>query len=113
MTDRPVPSLLDPAAFHAADPLWAVASLLLVAVLAASVAELVLRFRRAPSGATSRPNRQLGPERPPAGYPRWRAGTRGRPRPGGLGLFAPHSGGLPDNARGIPSRPQEAGSRLG
>ena len=44
---RPVPPLIAPAAFHALDPLWAVASLLLAAVLAASVAELVLRFRRA------------------------------------------------------------------
>ena len=47
LTDRPVSPLVAPAAFHAADPLWAVASLLLVGVLAASVAELVLRFRRA------------------------------------------------------------------
>jgi hypothetical protein len=47
VTDRPVAPLISPATFHAADPLWAVASLLLVAVLAASVAELVLRFRRA------------------------------------------------------------------
>jgi hypothetical protein len=47
VTDRPVPPLVAPAAFHAADPLWAVASLLLAGVLAASVAELVLRFRRA------------------------------------------------------------------
>jgi two-component system NarL family sensor kinase len=47
ITDRPMPPLLTPAAFHLADPLWAVATLLLVGVLAASVAELVLRFRRA------------------------------------------------------------------
>jgi hypothetical protein len=47
MTDRPVPPLVSPAAFHAADPLWAVATLLLAGVLAASVAELVVRFRRA------------------------------------------------------------------
>jgi two-component system NarL family sensor kinase len=47
ITDRPMPPLVPPAAFHAADPLWAVATLLLVGVLAASVAELVLRFRRA------------------------------------------------------------------
>jgi MFS family permease len=47
LTDRPVSPLVAPAAFHAADPLWAVASLLLAGVLAASVAELVLRFRRA------------------------------------------------------------------
>ena len=47
VTDRPVPPLVNPAVFHAADPLWAVASLLLAGVLAASVAELVLRFRRA------------------------------------------------------------------
>jgi two-component system NarL family sensor kinase len=47
LPDRPVPPLIPPAAFHAADPLWAVATLLLVGVLAASVAELVLRFRRA------------------------------------------------------------------
>jgi hypothetical protein len=47
LPDRPVPPLVTPAAFHAADPLWAVATLLLVGVLAASVAELVLRFRRA------------------------------------------------------------------
>jgi len=47
LTDRPVSPLVAPAAFHAADPLWAVASLLLVGVLASSVAELVLRFRRA------------------------------------------------------------------
>jgi two-component system NarL family sensor kinase len=45
--DRPVPPLVSPAVFHAADPLWAVATLLLVGVLAASVAELVVRFRRA------------------------------------------------------------------
>jgi two-component system NarL family sensor kinase len=45
--DRPVPPLVRPAVFHAADPLWALATLLLVGVLAASVAELVLRFRRA------------------------------------------------------------------
>jgi two-component system, NarL family, sensor kinase len=47
LTDRPVPPLVPPAAFHAADPLWAAATLLLVVVLAASVAELVVRFRRA------------------------------------------------------------------
>jgi two-component system, NarL family, sensor kinase len=47
VTDRPVPPLVSPAAFHAADPLWAVATPLLVGVLAASVAELVVRFRRA------------------------------------------------------------------
>lgn len=47
LTDRPVAPVVAPATFHAADPLWAVASLLLVGVLAASVAELVLRFRRA------------------------------------------------------------------
>ena len=47
VTDRPVPPLIRPAAFHAADPMWAAATLLLVGVLAASVAELVLRFRRA------------------------------------------------------------------
>jgi hypothetical protein len=47
LTDRPVAPVVAPAAFHAADPLWAVASLLLAGVLAASVAELVLRFRRA------------------------------------------------------------------
>jgi two-component system NarL family sensor kinase len=47
VTDRPVPPLIPPAAFHAADPLWAVATLLLVGVLAASVAALVVRFRRA------------------------------------------------------------------
>jgi two-component system NarL family sensor kinase len=47
VTDRPVAPLIGPAAFHAADPLWAVATLLLVAVLAASMAELVVRFRRA------------------------------------------------------------------
>ena len=47
LTDRPVAPVVAPAAFHAADPLWAVASLLLGGVLAASVAELVLRFRRA------------------------------------------------------------------
>ena len=47
VTDRPVPPLIDPAAFHAADPLWTVANASLVAVLAASVAELVVRFRRA------------------------------------------------------------------
>jgi two-component system, NarL family, sensor kinase len=47
VTDRPVPPLVRPAVFHAADPLWALATLLLVGVLAASVAELVLRFRRA------------------------------------------------------------------
>jgi hypothetical protein len=39
--------LIRPAAFHAADSLWALATLLLVGVLAASVAELVVRFRRA------------------------------------------------------------------
>ncbi|MET0476555.1 MAG: hypothetical protein ABW222_01235 [Actinomycetota bacterium] len=47
LTDRPVAPVIAPATFHAADPLWAVASLLLAGVLAASVAELVLRFRRA------------------------------------------------------------------
>jgi len=47
VTGRPVAPLVSPAAFHAADPLWMVATLLLVGVLAASVAELVLRFRRA------------------------------------------------------------------
>ena len=47
LTDRPVAPVIAPTAFHAADPLWAVASLLLAGVLAASVAELVLRFRRA------------------------------------------------------------------
>jgi two-component system, NarL family, sensor kinase len=47
ITDRPVAPLIDPAGFHAADPLWAAATLLLVGVLAASVAELVLRFARA------------------------------------------------------------------
>ena len=47
LTDRPVAAVVAPATFHAADPLWAVASLLLAGVLAASVAELVLRFRRA------------------------------------------------------------------
>jgi hypothetical protein len=47
LTDRPVAPLIPPAAFHALDPLWAVATVALVAVLAASVAELVLRFRRA------------------------------------------------------------------
>jgi hypothetical protein len=47
VTDRPVPPLVSPAAFHAADPLWAVATLLLAGVLAASVAELVVRFHRA------------------------------------------------------------------
>jgi two-component system, NarL family, sensor kinase len=47
VTDRPVPPLIDPAAFHAADPLWTVANASLVGVLAASVAELVVRFRRA------------------------------------------------------------------
>ena len=47
LTDRSVAPVVAPAAFHAADPLWAVASLLLAGVLAASVAELVLRFRRA------------------------------------------------------------------
>jgi two-component system, NarL family, sensor kinase len=47
LTDRPVPPLVRPAAFHAADPLWAVATLLLVGVLAASVAALVVRFGRA------------------------------------------------------------------
>jgi len=47
VADRPVPPLIAPATFHALDPLWAVATLLLVTVLAASVAELVLRFRRA------------------------------------------------------------------
>ena len=47
VTGRPVAPLIAPTTFHALDPLWAVAGLLLVAVLAASVAELVLRFRRA------------------------------------------------------------------
>jgi hypothetical protein len=47
VTDRPVPPLVTPAAFHAADPLWTVATMLLVGVMAASVAVLVLRFRRA------------------------------------------------------------------
>jgi two-component system, NarL family, sensor kinase len=47
VTDHPVAPLIRPAVFHAADPLWAVATLLLVVVLAASVAELVVRFRRA------------------------------------------------------------------
>jgi two-component system, NarL family, sensor kinase len=47
VTDRPVPPLVGPAAFHAADPLWRVATLLLVGVLAASLAELLVRFRRA------------------------------------------------------------------
>jgi hypothetical protein len=47
VTDRPVPPLIRPTAFHAANPLWALATLLLVGVLAASVAELVVRFRRA------------------------------------------------------------------
>jgi two-component system NarL family sensor kinase len=47
VTDRPVPPLVTPAVFHAADPLWALVTLLLVGVLAASVAVLVLRFRRA------------------------------------------------------------------
>ena len=47
VTDRPVPPLIRPAAFHAADSLWALATLLLVGVPAASVAELVVRFRRA------------------------------------------------------------------
>ena len=47
VTDRPVPPLIRPAAFHAADPLWAAATLLLVGVLGASVAALVLRVRRA------------------------------------------------------------------
>ena len=47
VTDRPVPPLVSPAVFHAADPLWAVATLLLVGVLAASLAVLVMRFRRA------------------------------------------------------------------
>jgi two-component system NarL family sensor kinase len=46
VTDRPVPPLVSPAVFHAADPLWAVATLLLVGVLAASLAVLVVRFRR-------------------------------------------------------------------
>ena len=44
---RPVPPLVTPAAFHSADLLWGVATLLLVVVLAASVATLVVRFRRA------------------------------------------------------------------
>ena len=47
VTERPVPPLVSPAVFHAADPLWAVATLLLVGVLAASLAVLVMRFRRA------------------------------------------------------------------
>jgi len=47
VADRPVPPLIAPATFHTLDPLWAVATLLLVTVLAASVAELVLRFGRA------------------------------------------------------------------
>jgi two-component system NarL family sensor kinase len=47
LTSRPVPPLISPTAFHAIDPLWAVAGLLLVTVLAASVAELMVRFRRA------------------------------------------------------------------
>ena len=47
VTDRPVPPLVTPAAFHAADPLWTVATMLLVGVMAASVAVLMLRFRRA------------------------------------------------------------------
>jgi two-component system, NarL family, sensor kinase len=47
VTDRLVPPLVRPAVFHAADPLWAVATLLLAGVLAASVAALVVRFRRA------------------------------------------------------------------
>jgi hypothetical protein len=47
VTDRPVAPLVSPAAFHAADPLWTVATALLVGVLAASVAELGLRFGRA------------------------------------------------------------------
>jgi hypothetical protein len=47
VTDRLVPPLVRPAVFHAADPLWAVATLLLVGVLAASVTTLVVRFRRA------------------------------------------------------------------
>jgi two-component system, NarL family, sensor kinase len=47
VTDRPVPPLIRPAAFHTADPLWAAATLLLVGVLGASVAALVLRVRRA------------------------------------------------------------------
>jgi arylsulfatase A-like enzyme len=33
--------------------------------------------RERPFRRYSRPNRQLGPERPPPGYPRWRAGTCG------------------------------------
>ena len=47
VTARPMPPLIRPATFHAADPLWAVATLLLAGVLGASVAALVLRFRRA------------------------------------------------------------------
>jgi two-component system, NarL family, sensor kinase len=47
VTDRSVPPLIRPGVFHAADPLWAVATLLLVGVLAASVAALLVRFRRA------------------------------------------------------------------
>jgi hypothetical protein len=47
VTDRSVPPLIRPAVFHTADPLWAVATLLLVGVLAASVAALLVRFRRA------------------------------------------------------------------
>jgi hypothetical protein len=47
LTDRPVPPLIRPAVFHAAALLWTLATLLLVGVLAASVTELVLRFRRA------------------------------------------------------------------
>ena len=46
VTDRPVAPLIAPGTFHALDPLWAATNLLLVVVLAASVAELVLRFRR-------------------------------------------------------------------
>jgi two-component system NarL family sensor kinase len=44
LTSRPVPPLIRPAAFHAADPLWAVATLLLVGVLAASVAPATARL---------------------------------------------------------------------
>jgi two-component system, NarL family, sensor kinase len=46
VTGRPVPPLVTAAVFHAADPLWALVTVLLVGVLAASVAVLVLRFRR-------------------------------------------------------------------
>jgi hypothetical protein len=47
VTDRSLSPLIRPASFDAADPLWTVATVLLVGVLAASVAELVLRFHRA------------------------------------------------------------------